>query len=164
MDYTAIGDTTNLAARLQQLAEPGAILASEATWRLVEGYVRGERVGPVQVKGRSEPVVVVRLLGPGRAGRRSRAWTPQGLSHFVGRDRELETLLALFAAPSRRVGARPSGSSASPVSGSRASCSSSAIAWRVAGSPTSQGRCLSYGAAIPYVPVVDTVRANCGIG
>ena len=60
MDYTAVGDTTHLAARLQQMAEPGAILASEATWRLVEGYVHGERLGPVEVRGRSEPVVVFR--------------------------------------------------------------------------------------------------------
>ena len=60
MDYTAVGDTTHLAARLQQLAEPGAILASEATWRLVEGYVRGERA-----RAR-------RGQGPERAGRRGR--------------------------------------------------------------------------------------------
>src|SRR5262249_20293732 len=98
MDYTAIGDTTNLAARLQQLAEPGAILASEATWRLVEGYVQGERIGPVQVKGRSEPVVVVRLLGVGPRLSPLDRLGPQRLSHFVGRDREIETLLDLFAA------------------------------------------------------------------
>ena len=74
MDYTAIGDTTNLAARLQQLAEPGAILASEATWRLVEGYVRGERVGPSKSRAGASPSSSSDSWAPGRAGRRSRVW------------------------------------------------------------------------------------------
>src|SRR5262245_25695750 len=58
MDYTAVGDTTHLASRVQGVAEPGTILITEATHRLVEGYVRTEGLGPVAVKGRSEPVRV----------------------------------------------------------------------------------------------------------
>ncbi len=103
MDYTAVGDTTHLAARLQQLAEPGAILASEATWRLVEGYIDGQRVGPVSVKGRSEPVVVFRLarrrvapLAPG--GRR--AARPESLRRTRPRARDA-------ARPVRRRRGRP---------------------------------------------------------
>ena len=56
MDYTAIGDTTHLAARLQALAEPGNVLVSESTHRAVQGYVRTEALGPVAIKGRAEPV------------------------------------------------------------------------------------------------------------
>jgi class 3 adenylate cyclase len=56
MDYSAIGDTTNLAARLQQLAEPGTMLVSESTIRLVQEYVRLEALESVQVKGKTEPV------------------------------------------------------------------------------------------------------------
>ena len=56
MDYSAIGDTTNLAARLQQLAEPGTMLISESTTRLVEGAVRLEALAPIEVKGKTEPV------------------------------------------------------------------------------------------------------------
>jgi class 3 adenylate cyclase/tetratricopeptide (TPR) repeat protein len=162
MDYTAIGDTTNLAARLQQLAEPGAILASEATWRLVEGYVRGERVGPVQVKGRSEPVVVVRLLGAGPRRSPLEDVDSRGLSRFVGRDRELETLLALFPAVEEGRGQAIGIVGEPGVGKSRLLLE---FRHRLASRRVTylQGRCLSYGAAIPYVPVVDTVRANCGI-
>ena len=63
MDYTAVGDTTHLASRIQTLAEPGTILIADATHRLVEGYVRSEGLGPVAVKGRSEPVQVYRVIG-----------------------------------------------------------------------------------------------------
>ena len=63
MDYSAIGDTTNLAARLQQLAEPGTILVSEATRRLVEGAVHLEALPPAQVKGKTELVTPYKVLG-----------------------------------------------------------------------------------------------------
>jgi class 3 adenylate cyclase/tetratricopeptide (TPR) repeat protein len=162
MDYTAVGDTTHLAARLQQVAEPGVILASEATWRLVEGYVRGERVGPVQVKGRSDPVIVHRLAGVGP--RRSPLEGPDraGLSHFVGRDRELETLLDLFAAVEEGRGQTVGIVGEPGVGKSRLLLE---FRQRLAGRRVTylQGRCLSYGAAIPYGPVVDIVRANCGL-
>jgi class 3 adenylate cyclase/tetratricopeptide (TPR) repeat protein len=162
MDYTAIGDTTNLAARLQQLAEPGAILASEATWRLVEGYVRGEHIGPVQVKGRSEPVVVVRLLGVGARRSPLEGLDPQGLSRFVGRDQELETLLALFAAVEEGRGQAVGIVGEPGVGKSRLLLE---LRQRLAGRRVTylQGRCLSYGAAIPYVPAIDMLRANCDL-
>jgi hypothetical protein len=65
IDYTAIGDTTNLAARLQQVADPGAIVMSEATARLVEGDVEVESLGPVMLKGRSESMSIVKVVGRG---------------------------------------------------------------------------------------------------
>jgi class 3 adenylate cyclase len=63
MDYSAIGDTTNLAARLQQLAEPGTILVSESTTRLAQGAVRLEALQPVEVKGKREPVTPYKVRG-----------------------------------------------------------------------------------------------------
>ena len=97
MDYTAVGDTTNLAARLQQLAQPGTILLSGTTARLVRSEARLEALEPVQVKGKTEPVTAWRVLGrlPRRsplAGREERALSP-----FVGRERELITLHELLA-------------------------------------------------------------------
>ena len=62
MDYTVIGDTANVAARLQQVAEPGTILISEATRSLAEGYARVEQVGPLILKGKTEPIPAYRLL------------------------------------------------------------------------------------------------------
>lgn len=67
MDYTAVGDTTNLAARLQQVAEPDTILISESTRRLVQGSMRLEALAPVEVKGKIAPVVVYKVLGVGLA-------------------------------------------------------------------------------------------------
>jgi class 3 adenylate cyclase len=63
MDYTAIGDATNLAARLQQLAPPDCIYASERTYRLVEAYIDCEPLEERTVKGRKESVSVYQLLG-----------------------------------------------------------------------------------------------------
>jgi class 3 adenylate cyclase/tetratricopeptide (TPR) repeat protein len=162
MDYTAVGDTTHLAARLQQMAEPGVILVSEATWRLVEGYVQGERVGPVDVRGRSEPVVVFRLLGIGSRRSALDHAGPRGLSRFVGRDRELDTLLSLFAAAAEGQGQALGVVGEPGVGKSRLLLE---FRHRLAGRQVTycQGRCLSYGVAIPYVPLADIVRSSCGL-
>jgi class 3 adenylate cyclase len=63
MDYSAIGDTTNLAARLQQVAASGTILMSEATSRLAQGYIRVEALPPVEVRGKTEPVPLYKVIG-----------------------------------------------------------------------------------------------------
>ena len=96
MDYTAVGDTTNLAARLQQVAEPDTMLISETTQRLVQGYIRLEALPAIQVKGKTEPVMRYKVLGVGPrrsplAGREERALSP-----FVGRGRELTNLEELL--------------------------------------------------------------------
>jgi class 3 adenylate cyclase/tetratricopeptide (TPR) repeat protein len=162
MDYTAVGDTTHLAARLQQMAEPGTILASEATWRPVEGYVRGERVGPVAVRGRSEPVVVFRLLGVGSRRSPLEGIGPRGLSQFVGRDRQLDTMLDLFAAVAEGRGQALGIVGEPGVGKSRLLLE---FSHRVADRRVTylRGRCLSYGVTIPYLPVADVVRAACGL-
>lgn len=94
MDYSAIGDTTNLAARLQQLAEPGTILLSDSTQRLVQGSVRLETLQPVQVKGKTEPLTPYKVLGtlPRRSPVVSRG--ERTLSQFVGRSREVGVALS----------------------------------------------------------------------
>jgi len=90
MDYTAVGDTTNLAARLQQHAEPGSILVSDTVASLARGYVTMEAVPPLAVKGKDDPVIVHRLLA--LSARRSRLMEDRALSPFVGRDTELQAL------------------------------------------------------------------------
>jgi predicted ATPase/class 3 adenylate cyclase len=161
MDYTAIGDTTHLAARLQQLAEPDAILISDATARLVEGYAVLERLGPTEIRGRAQPMVVHALVGLG--ARRSRLGeTGQGLSRFVGRDRELATLIDLFGQAERGRG-QVAGIVGEPGVGKSRLVHElrGAIPSRPAGYV--EGRCLSYGRSIPYLPVLDLLRADCGI-
>jgi class 3 adenylate cyclase/tetratricopeptide (TPR) repeat protein len=162
MDYTAIGDTTNLAARLQQIAEPGAILASEAVARLVRDSVQMEPLAPVQVKGKAEPIRPFRVLGLARPS--SARSTPDGasLSPFVGREREvgvLEEMRDLAASgESRLVG----------ITGEAGSGKSRLIyefRRRFAGDTVYlSGRCLSYGSGIPYLPWLHMLRGEWGIG
>src|SRR5436309_5527541 len=92
MDYTAVGQTIHLAARMEQLATPGAILITADVRHLAEGYVQVRALGPVPVEGRSEPVEVYEVTGAGAARTRFQAATARGLSSFVGRDAEIEQL------------------------------------------------------------------------
>src|SRR5262249_53701924 len=92
MDYTAIGQTTHLAARMGQLADPGAIVITPETLALVEGYVAVKSLGPVPVKGLAAPVEVCEVTGAGPARTRLQASAQRGLTRFVGRDAELEQL------------------------------------------------------------------------
>jgi predicted ATPase/class 3 adenylate cyclase len=161
MDYTAVGDTTHLAARLQQLAEPGRILISDATARLVEGYALLERLGPTEIRGRAQPMVVHALVGAG--ARRSRLEeSGHGLSRFVGRDRDLATLLDLFGQVEQGRGqvagivGEPGVGKSRLVLELRRALGDGPLGYL-------EGRCLSYGRSIPYVPVLDLLRAGCGI-
>src|SRR6059058_2354524 len=93
MDYTAIGHTVGLAARMESLAEPGRAYLTGHTAALVEGYFELEDLGPFEIKGVAEPVPVYALAGTGPARTRIEATTAaRGLSLFVGRDDELGAL------------------------------------------------------------------------
>src|SRR5262249_59324970 len=88
MDYTAVGQTTHLAARMEQLAAPGSIVLAPATLRLAEGYVAVKPLGPVKVKGLSEPVEVYEVMSAGAVRRRLERSATRGFTRFVGRDAE----------------------------------------------------------------------------
>jgi class 3 adenylate cyclase len=92
MNYSGVGLTTNLAARMEQLAPPGTIRLTAATLRLVEGAVRVNALGPIPVKGLAEPVDVFELVGTTPVHRRLQAAVARGLTRFVGRDQELAVL------------------------------------------------------------------------
>ena len=92
MDYTAVGQTTHLAARMEQLADPGAIVITPDTLSLAEGYVEVKSLGPVPVKGLAGAVEVYEVTGAGAARTRLQAAARRGLTRFVGRDPELEQL------------------------------------------------------------------------
>lgn len=97
MDYTAVGDTTNLAARLESLAEPGTILISEATQRLVRGRFEMRPLGPFDVKGKTEPVPAYEVVGRSAAATPMALAVERGLTLLVGRDEELSQLTACYA-------------------------------------------------------------------
>ncbi|MGH8070487.1 MAG: adenylate/guanylate cyclase domain-containing protein, partial [Candidatus Entotheonellia bacterium] len=92
MDYSAIGQTTHLAARMEQLATPGSILLTTETLQLAEGFIQVQALGPVPVKGLAEPVEVFELVGATAIRRRLQAAAARGLTRFVGRETELAAL------------------------------------------------------------------------
>ena len=95
MDYTAVGDTTNVAARMQQLARPGSVVVSEATHKLIAGFFDTLDLGEQQVKGHT-PVRAFEVLRPRSRRARLDVAVERGLTPLVGRERELATLLDLF--------------------------------------------------------------------
>ena len=92
MDYTAVGQTTNLAARMEQMAMPGSILIPADTMALAENYVQVKPLGPLAVKGMHDPVEVFEVTAAGTARTRMEASAARGLTPFVGRETELQSL------------------------------------------------------------------------
>jgi class 3 adenylate cyclase len=157
VDYTAFGDTTVLAARLQAAAAPGAVLVSQHTAELVRGYFQVEEVAPVQVKERTVYPVMVTGLG----ARTARIASGDELSPFTGRDRELAELQRVLEIAAGGEG-QVVGLAGEPGLGK----SRLALEFcRLAGPHATvlEGRCLSYGASIPYLPLFELVRHSCGI-
>ena len=103
MDYSAIGQTTHLAARMEQFAPPGSIRLTAETLRLAEGLVQVTALGPVPVKGLPEPVDVFELVGAVSTRTRLQALRPAGSPASVGRQAELEALRQALD----RAGERP---------------------------------------------------------
>ncbi len=95
-DYVPVGDSTNLASRMESLATPGSIVVSEATYRLIEGYFAYKPLGAAQVKGINEPVNIYEVLGVGPLRTRLQVAARRGLVRFVGRQGELEQLRQTF--------------------------------------------------------------------
>jgi class 3 adenylate cyclase/tetratricopeptide (TPR) repeat protein len=161
-DETAVGDTANVASRLQALAEPGEVLVGEGTARLLGGRIRTASIGPVALRGRSAPVTVHRAIGvaPDRgaeAGLERRRFTP-----FVGREALLAELIDLLDSAVESRGRAVALVGEPGIGKSRLVHE---FRRRVTGRRLTvlEGRCLSYGAAIPYAPLADILRANAGL-
>src|SRR5262245_22819570 len=92
MEYTAVGQTTHLSARMEQLARPGTTLITASTLRLAEGFIEVTTLGPVPLKGLADPVEIFELVRARPLRSRLRAAASQGLTRFVGRAVELEQL------------------------------------------------------------------------
>ena len=157
MDYTAFGDTTVLAARLEAAAAPGTVLVSQRTAGLVRGYFQLEEVTPVQVKERT--VHPLRVTGLGT--RTTPIAAGDMLSPFTGRDRELAELQRAL-----EVAAGGEGQVVGLVGDPGQGKSRLAIEFRRLAEPRAavlEGHCLSYAASIPYLPLFELVRNSCGI-
>jgi class 3 adenylate cyclase len=157
MDYSAVGQTTHLAARMEQLATPGSILLTAATLRLVEGLVQVNALGPVPVKGLAEPVEAFELLGASALRRRLQVATTRGLTRFVGRDAELSQLCQ--ALERARAGHGQVVALVGEVGVGKSRLVHEYIhahqtqSWRVL-----ESTAVSYGKATPYFPVLELLR------
>jgi class 3 adenylate cyclase/tetratricopeptide (TPR) repeat protein len=163
MDYTAVGDTTNLAARLQQTARPDTVVISAATHRLVAGYFETVDVGELSVKGRAP----VQAFHVGRARARKGhldVAAERGLTPLVGRDRELAVLVDLFDRARQGHGQVVCISGEAGIGKSRLVHElRRTLTGRGADLTWLEGRCISFGQSMPLLPIVDQLRENFGI-
>ncbi|MEJ2097315.1 MAG: adenylate/guanylate cyclase domain-containing protein, partial [Deltaproteobacteria bacterium] len=92
VEFKAVGDTVNLASRVEGQAQPGTTYVTEATFNLTEGLFRFEKLGQKQIKGKTEPVGIYRVIAPSTMRTRFDVSAERGLTPFEGRERELELL------------------------------------------------------------------------
>jgi class 3 adenylate cyclase len=158
MDYTAVGQTTHLAARMEQLAPPGSILISADIKNLAEGYVQVKPLGLLSVKGLEAPIDVYEIIGVMPVRSRMEAAAARGLSRFVGREAELETLRQ--ALERARAGhGQVATLVGEPGVGKSRLCWEFIHSHRTDGWLVLESSAASYGNATPYLPVLDLLKA-----
>lgn len=163
MDYTAIGDTINLASRLQSAARPTSVVISAATHKSIEGFFDIVDLGELQVKGHA-PVRAFEVIGARARRTRLEVTVERGLTPLVGRERELATLAELFGEARAGRGQIAFIAGEAGIGKSRLllefrrslEAGGEPITWR-------EGRCVSFGQSIPMLPVIDQLRENFGI-
>jgi class 3 adenylate cyclase/tetratricopeptide (TPR) repeat protein len=159
---TAIGDTANLAARLQQAAEPGTILVSETTWLSAQQYARVDPVGPLTLKGKAEPIPAYLLLGVSRWRAARDGVMPERTTNFVDRIDEVAALES-FVDQAENGHGRAVGIVGEPGIGKSRILDQVRRRLPLGRFTWVEGRCLSYGTVIPYLLILDLLRSNCGI-
>jgi class 3 adenylate cyclase/tetratricopeptide (TPR) repeat protein len=162
MDYSAVGQTTHLAARMEQLAPPGSIRLTAATLRLAEGLVQVNALGQFPVRGVTEPVEVFELVGASAIRRRLQASAARGLTRFVGRQQEMAALQQALEQARTAHGQVVALVGEAGVGKSRLVYefvhSHHTPGWLVLESAS-----VSYGKATPYFPVIDLLKRYCHI-
>jgi class 3 adenylate cyclase/predicted ATPase len=162
MDYTAVGQTTHLAARMEQMAMPGPILMTADTLSLTEGFVQVKPLGPVNVKGLNEPIEVYEITGAGPVRSRLQAAAARGLTRFVGRTAEFETLCQALDRARAGHGQVVALVGEPGVGKSRLfwefTHSRRTVDWLILESGS-----VSYGKATAYLPVIDLLKAYFSI-
>ena len=162
VEFKAVGDTVNLASRMESLAAPGATYVTEQTFKLTEGLFRFEALGKKKVKGKSEPVKIYRVIAPSTRKTRFDVSAERGLTNFVGRERELELLLDGFE---RARSGRGQAFSIMAEAGFGKSRILYEFRKAIANEDVTflEGRCLSYSKGEAYHPVIDVLKANFNI-
>jgi class 3 adenylate cyclase/tetratricopeptide (TPR) repeat protein len=163
MDYTVVGQSTNVAARMEQMALPGSILISADTLALAEGYIQVNSLGPLKVKGLEQPIHVYEIMGASAVRSRLHAAVARGLSRFVGRTSELDQL-------KRAMERARSGHGQVVAVVGEPGVGKSRLYWEFIRSHRTEGwliiesSSVSYGKASAFLPVIDLLRAYFQIG
>ena len=155
--YTVVGQTAHLAARMEQMAHPGSVLATADTLRLAEGYIAAKPLGALPVKGLTNRVEIYELTGGGPARTRLQAAAERGLTRFVGRDDEISQLRRALERVHSGQGEIVAIAGEAGVGKSRLVHefvhSHSTTDWLVL-----ESNAASYGRATPYLPVIELLR------
>jgi class 3 adenylate cyclase/tetratricopeptide (TPR) repeat protein len=162
VDFKVVGDTVNLASRMEGLAEPGTTYVTGETFKLTEGFFRFEGLGKKEIKGKAEPIEVYRVIAPSSRRTRFDVNAEQGLTPFMGRQRELELLLDVYA---RAKSGR--GQAISIVADAGMGKSRLLYEFRKAMANEEvtflEGKCLSYSRGVAYHPVIDLLKGQFDI-
>jgi class 3 adenylate cyclase/tetratricopeptide (TPR) repeat protein len=162
VEFKAVGDTVNLASRMEGQAQPGTTYITEDTFKLTEGLFRFEGLGPRVIKGKQLPVNVYRAIAPSTRRTRFDVSAERGLTPFAGRERELELL---FDGLERSKAGRGQAFSITAEAGVGKSRLLYEFRKAVASEDVTflEGRCLSYSRAVAYHPLIDILKANFDI-
>ena len=162
VEFKAVGDTVNLASRMEGLAEPGTTYVTDDTFKLTEGLFRFEALGERVVKGKKEPASVYRVITHSTRRTRFDVSAERGLTPLVGRERELELLLDGFE---RAKAGRGQAFSIIAEAGVGKSRLLYEFRKAVANEDVTflEGKCLSYSRGVAYHPVIDILKGNFDI-
>ena len=159
VEFKAVGDTVNLASRMEGLAEPGSTYVTGDVYKLTEGFFRFESLGKKRVKGMRESVEVYRVIAPSSRQTRFDVSAERGLTPFIARSREIEILLDAFERVKRKQG------QAFSIMG-EAGTGKSRILYEFRKAVANEnitfleGKCLSYTSGVAYLPVMEILKAN----
>jgi class 3 adenylate cyclase/tetratricopeptide (TPR) repeat protein len=162
VEFKAVGDTVNLASRMEGKAKPGTTYITEDTFKLTEGLFRFEGLGQRVIKGKEEPINIYRVIAPSTRRTRFDVSADRGLTSFVGKERELELLLDSFEQVKAGRGQAVSIVAEAGVGKSRLlyefrkAIASEDVTFL-------EGRCLSYSRGVAFFPIIDILKANFDI-
>jgi predicted ATPase/class 3 adenylate cyclase len=162
VDFKAVGDTVNLASRMESMAEPGSTYCTEDTFKLTEGLFRFEGLGEREVKGKEKPIRIYRVIAPSTSRTRFDVSAERGLTPFVGRERERELLLDAFERARQGRGQAVSIISEAGMGKSR-------LLYEFRKAVLNEditfleGKCLSFSRSVAYQPIADILKSNFDI-